>query len=485
MANNNQQIHIKKEVMTKLIEAFLSDNFEENTRLIPFDLRPQGAEVSFRCCIHKERAIIEKRVIADLGFPLENDDDRVSLTTYAKEALDREKIDDKNLTVLQSACKGCSTNTMFVTDLCQGCVARPCEKTCRFGAIHIVNGKSVIDNEKCKKCQMCVSVCPYHAIIKRTVPCEDTCPVGAIHKDEQGLAAIDYDKCINCGKCIMACPFGSIHEKSQIIDILKEIKNGKKVVAMIAPAVVGQFDGNIYQIKTAILKAGFSDVVEVAVGADITTHNEASEFVERMEQGKPFMTTSCCAGYIRLVKKHLKEIQPYVSDTQTPLYYTAEMIKKQDKEAITVFVSPCVAKRAEGFDNENVDYVLGAEELDSLFDAKKIVVSEQEETKIENEPSKQARNFAVTGGVALAVKQALKDENLAKPMVVSGLNKDSIKMLKKCATQGKTEDGSNLIEVMCCEGGCVCGDATVKDVRASKKIINNLLSESKDIEKNA
>ena len=127
MKNNAQNIHVKKEVMTKLIEAYLSDDFAENTRLIPYDLRPTGAEVPFRCCIHKERAVIKTRVIADLGFPLENDDERTSLTTYAKQAEAREQINDKNLTVLQSACKGCATNRIYVTDLCQGCVARPCQ----------------------------------------------------------------------------------------------------------------------------------------------------------------------------------------------------------------------------------------------------------------------------------------------------------------------------------------------------------------------
>ena len=133
---------------------------------------------------------------------------------------------------------------------------------------------------------MCVKACPYNAIVKISVPCEDACPVGAIKKDETGFASIDFDKCITCGKCISSCPFGAVHERSQIIDILKAIKEGKKVIAMIAPAIAGQFPGNIYQLKTAIVKAGFTDVYEVAQGADITAHNEAEEFIERMNEAK-------------------------------------------------------------------------------------------------------------------------------------------------------------------------------------------------------
>ena len=517
MKNAGQAIHIKKEVLVRIIKAFLSDNFEEQARLIPFAIRPKGMEVPYRCCIYKERAIIKDRTIAGLGFQIEEDDETVSLSTYAKKALERKEIDDKNLTVLQAACKGCLTNRIYVTDLCQGCIARPCQTACKFGAITVINGKSIIDEEKCKKCQMCVKVCPYNAIVKITVPCEDSCPVGAIKKDETGFASIDYSKCINCGRCIASCPFGAVHEKSQIIDILKAIKSDKKVIAMIAPSIAGQFPGNIYQLKTAIIQAGFDDVYEVAQGADITATNEAKEFSERMkevqaknnewidawvneggyaeseqeekadekqeEEKKTFMTTSCCAGYNQLVKKHLQDIKPYVSDTKTPLYYTAEIVKKEHPEAVTVFVSPCVAKRAEGFDNENVDYVMNYEELGALFVAKKIEIMSYDETKYVTESSKQARCFGYSGGVADSVKSALRDEKSVKPFVINGLNKESIRQLKQFAAKNECEDGCNLIEVMCCEGGCIGGNALLNNQKTAKKLIDTLASNSEDIPK--
>ncbi len=478
-----QAIHLKKEILVRIIKAFLSDDFEEQTRLIPYSMRPKGMEVPYRCCIYKERAIIKDRTIAGLGFPIEEDDETVSLATYAKKAMERKEISDKNLTVLQAACKGCATNRIYVTDLCQGCVARPCTTACKFGAISIVNGRSVIDDSKCKKCKMCVNACPYNAIVKISVPCEDSCPVGAIKKDETGFASIDYDKCINCGRCTVACPFGAVHERSQIVDILKAIKSKKKVIAMIAPSIAGQFPGTIYQLKTAILQAGFDDVYEVAQGADITANTEAKEFVERMEKGKNFMTTSCCAGYNQLIKKHLTEIKPYVSDTKTPLYYTAELVKKELPNAVTVFVSPCVAKRAESFENKNVDFVMNYEELGALFVAKKIQITELEETKYTVESSKQARNFGVTGGVVESVKASLRDEEAIRPFVINGLNKDSIRQLKKFATSGCCDDGCNMVEVMCCEGGCIGGNATINNQKTAKKQLETLLNDSKDIDK--
>ena len=484
MNNNSQEIKIKKEILVRMIEAFFSNDFEENTRLIPYDMRPSGAEVPYRCCIHKERAIIKDRIIAGLGFCIEDDDERVSLTTYAKQALDRNELDMKNLTVLQDACKGCVPSQIYVTDLCQGCVARPCQNSCKFGAITIVDGRSKIDPEKCKKCGLCINACPYKAVVKTTVPCENACPVGAIAKDEQGLARIDFAKCISCGRCIAACPFGAVHEKSQLIDILKAMKSGKKVVALFAPSIAGQFPCNIYKLKTAIKQAGFDDVYEVAQGADITAKNEGKEFTERMEEGQNFMTTSCCAGYNQLVKKHLPEIKPFVSDTKTPLYYTAELVKAQDPEIVTVFVSPCVAKRAEGFDDKNVNYIMSCEELGALFIAKKIQIANCEEETFEYESSKQGRNFGVSGGVSEAVKKTLPDENAVKPFIINGLNKDTIRQLKKFATCGSCDDGCNLVEVMCCEGGCIAGNATLNNQKIAKKLITELVTNSEDIAKN-
>ncbi len=478
-----QSIEIKNEILERIVEAFFSEDFENNARLIPYDMRPKGSDVPYRCCIYKERAILKERVKAGLGFALEEDDETKLLSTFAKEAVERKEPDTDPLTVLDAACVGCVPSRIYVTDLCQGCVARPCQTACKFGAISMVDGKSKIDGSKCKNCKMCMRACPYNAIVKLAVPCEDACPVGAIHKDENNITRIDFDRCITCGKCVAACPFGAVNEKSQLVDIMKNIKApDKKLVAMIAPSIAGQFGCSIYKLKSAIKKAGFDEVIEVAQGADITTINEAKEFEERMEEGAPFMTTSCCAGYNNLTATSLPEIQEFKSTTGTPLFYTAQIVREKYPDAISVFVSPCVAKRKEGMNNENVDYVMNYQELNALIKGRKINIEECEEEKFDKESSKQARNFGVTGGVADAVCSVLKDKESAKPYVIDGLTKDSIKELKKFAKDKSCPD-CNLIEVMCCEGGCIGGNAVIKSQRDAKKQLKTLLENSSDLER--
>lgn len=480
MNNNSQSIHIKRDILIRLVQAFDSNDFEKNTASIPFQMRPKDCEVPYRCCIYKEREIIKDRIIADLGFSLENLDETEKLEDFATQSLDRKEIEENPLTIIDAACKGCVPSRVYVTDLCQGCVARSCEKTCRFGAIEIAGGKSNIDSSKCKNCGMCISACPYNAIVRLIVPCEQACPVGAISKGDNGTAVIDFEKCISCGKCVAACPFGAVNEKSQLIDILKAIKIGKKVVAMFAPAIAGQFPGNIFQLKSAMIKAGFYDVVEVAQGADVTTRKESAEFIERMEKGATFMTTSCCAGYNNLIEKHLPEIKPYVSDTKTPLFYTAEIVKEKYPDAVTVFISPCVAKRKEVQLNDKIDYVMNADELGAVFVGRKIEILEMNECEYSVESSRQGRNYGVTCGVAGAVNSLLPDGKKAKPCYIDGLTKESIRQLKKYAKDGACQDG-NLIEVMCCEGGCIGGNSTIANPKIAKKIINALLEKSNDL----
>ncbi len=509
MSKENQILQLKREILINIIKAFYTDDFEENARLIPFVMRPKNAEVPFRCCIYKERAILKDRAIAGLGFAIEDDDETISLGTYAKKAMERKKPDVNALTVLQAACKGCVPSRVRVTDLCQGCVARSCMASCPFGAVSIVEGKAAIDASKCKNCLKCVNACPYNAIAKVRVPCEDICPVSAIKKDESGYAKINFDICISCGKCVGSCPFGAIHEKSQIVDILVQMKQGKKVYALLAPSIVGQFPYSVGKIKCGLKIAGFNDVYEVAHGADITTRHEGKDFKKRMKRGDNFMTTSCCSSYNELVKKHIPEMKPFVASSKTPLGYSAKLVKEENKDAVAVFISPCISKRKEATEDKNVDYVLNFEELDDLLIAREIDVENCFDEEFEQKSSKQGRGFPITGGVAKAVCDYLKnteqcddddEDNVdctmdsyvgggfrvepkkitPKPYIINEINKASIKELAAIAQSGKCEHG-NLIEIMSCPGGCSGGNATLNQISTSKKMIDEYSDSSFEI----
>lgn len=475
--DNNQVSFYRRMALRKVVESFDKGLLETQAYRIPFEVIPPGSQSSVRCCIYKEQAIFRTRVIAALGYGVEEDDGATSPNEYAQKALNRKELPKHPLTVVNIACEGCPPARHLVTESCQGCLTRHCQQACKFGAISIVNTRSVIDPNKCKNCGMCKDACPYHAIIYIPVPCEQACPVDAIHKDKNGLAKIDFDKCISCGHCMPACPFGAITERSQIIDILSAIKKGKKVCALLAPSIVGQFENaSLGQLITAVKKAGFAKVTEVAKGADLTTHNEARELVERLENGVPFMTTSCCAAWVQAVKKHLPALKEFVSQTKTPAAYTASLEKENGYT--TVFIGPCVSKRAEGMENPDIDYVMTYEELGVLFASREIVPAQCEETKLETNISAEGRYYGVTGGVAQAVENAIAGKKPFTKMAINGLDKKAMLLLKSFA---KGTGNFQLLEVMNCKGGCIGGPCTLQPQAQVIKPIKELVEQSPKI----
>ena len=272
---------VLKEVIRRAYEGGLEDAYTE----IPKIISP-GPKSNLRCCIYKERAIVQERIKMALGGNKEN---------------------PNVVEVIDIACDECPTAGMYVTPACRGCITHACQEVCPRDAITIINKKATIDKEKCIECGKCTQACPYSAIIAQHRPCVNSCKVKAISVNENDKAVIDNDKCISCGACVYQCPFGAITDKSlvmDVIDILKKSENNTKyhVYAVIAPAIISQCRyGRLTQVATAIKKLGFHDVVEAALGADITLYHEAKEWEE-----KKVMTTSCCPSFVMYIEKNFQ-----------------------------------------------------------------------------------------------------------------------------------------------------------------------------------
>lgn len=469
MIYDNNATRIKRELLIEIAKRFMNGTLEQTIDRIPLERFPRDSD-SVRCCVYKDRAITKFRLMAQLGHRVEDEKDELTpLSEYTFHAVNREKPEAPILTVMQEACKSCVKANYMVTNACQGCVARPCTVACNKGAVEMVNGKAYIHPEKCVNCGRCQEACPYHAIIYLPVPCEAACPVNAIYRDENGKENIDFDKCIFCGKCMRECPFGAIMERSQIIDILRKLKDHKsKVTAMVAPSIVGQFPGKLEQIVAGIKKLGFDKVVEVAIGAEETVRRESTEWKEKLEGGAQFMTTSCCPAYTMAVKKHVPDLAPFVSHTPSPMAIIAKMVKEEPEQPVTVFIGPCVAKRQEALENPDVDLVMTFEELGSLFVAADIDIPELEVAELDNPAGRTGRIFAISGGVTTAIQENLADADLSKWKAVqmNGVSKKEMRLLKNYA-KGKLD--GNFLEVMTCEGGCVAGPGVLSNPRLSTR----------------
>ncbi len=484
MAFTNNVMIVRHGLLAKLVKLWKEDKLVEDIDRLPIELTPRHSKVHGRCCVHKERAVWKYKMFPLLGFDMSDETDELTpLSHYAKEALARRERTKKNiLCVMDEACSSCVQTNYEISNLCRGCVARSCYMNCPKNAIHFkANGQAEINHDECISCGICHQSCPYHAIIYVPVPCEEGCPVKAISKDEYGIEHIDESKCIYCGKCINACPFGAIFEISQVFDILEHIKNpDQKIVAMVAPAILSQFNTTLEQVYGALKEIGFDDVIEVALGADETTRRESAELVEKLEEGQPFMTTSCCPSYIQLAEKHVPEIKKYISSTRSPMYYTAEIAKEMYPDAKTVFIGPCIAKRKEAEYTEKVDYVMTFEELGSILNGMDIELEKVAPLHIDKEAYFESHGYGQTGGVTGAVKAYLGGAPV-NALLLSNLNKKNIGLLRAYAKSGKCPN--QFIEVMACEGGCVTGPASRIDKASAAKAYVKELAKMADARK--
>ena len=468
---------IRNQIFTEVARFAYEGGDYSKFENLPYEIIP-GEISTYRESIFLERAIVGERLRLAMGLPLLPVSKQAPISTGVEESMIDEKVYDPPLiNIIKFACHKCAEKRVVVTDGCQGCLEHPCTEVCPKGAISIVHGKSHIDDEKCIKCGKCQGACPYNAIIKQERPCAKACGMNAIHSDEYGRAEIDYDKCVSCGMCLVSCPFSAIVDKGQIFQTIMAIKSETPVYAILAPAIAGQFqDMKNTKIRGAFQALGFTDVREVAIGADLCAAQEAEDFVNEVPEKLPFMATSCCPAWSVMAKKLFPDYANCISMALTPMTLTARLIKKHNPNAKVVFVGPCAAKKLEAMRKtvrSEVDFVLTFEELMGLFEAKAVNFADLPDNPEDafNSASADARGFAASGGVAQAVVNAIKKmdpDREVKVMSAQGLA--DCKKMMMMAKAGK--------EGMACPGGCIAGAGTLADPAKSVAMLNKYKNEA-------
>ena len=458
---------IRRKVFTEVAKVGFNSNPEtlnHDIEAIPYHIVQETPR--YRESIYRDRAVASERVRLAMGMSLRPENKAVHITSGIEASnIDEKYYEPPLMQVVPSACDACDVKKYEVSNMCRGCVARPCQQVCPKGAISMVNGKSYIDQSKCIKCGKCKSVCPYDAIAKKERPCVKACGVGAIGSDEQGRASIDPDKCVSCGMCMVSCPFGAISDKSQIYQLAKAMTEGKNIIAIVAPAFVGQFGPDVTPaiFHAALKELGFSHVFEVALGADIGAIAEAHHYAEKVATGElPFLLTSCCPSWSMLAKKYFPDIIDNISQELTPMVATARKVKQEYPDSQVVFVGPCAAKKLEASRRtvrSDVDFVITFEELQGMFDAKEIDLTKLEPDHSLHDATGVGRGYAVAGGVAEGIEACLKEYYPDIPVNIQhaeGLA--DCKKILALAKAGKIK--GCLIEGMGCPGGCMAGAGT-------------------------
>jgi len=308
---------------------------------------------------------------------------------------------------------------------------------------------------------------------------------------KDGQVVLNPDKCTGCAACIEACKNQNIHfskDTVMAIELLKESET--PVYILMAPAYIGQFGEDVSpgKLRTALKQIGFAGMIEVAAFADILTLKEALEFYHNQQEPGNFQLTSCCCPvWISLIRRHFSKIAGHLPPSVSPMIACGRIAKQLHRGCKTIFVGPCLAKKAEAKDKElagAIDCVLTFEELADILNVFQIDFSSLEEEEKEH-AGKAGRLYARTGGVSQAVTEclerfsqkfpdrALKDFKL-ESVFANGV--PECKQLLQDILDGKIE--GNFFEGMGCPGGCVGGPKRILDTDKATEMVNQYAEES-------
>ena len=208
---------------------------------------------------------------------------------------------------------------------------------------------------------------------------------------------------------------------------------------------------------------------------------EAHHYVEKVATKElPFLLTSCCPSWSMLAKKFFPETIGNISNELTPMVATARVIKKEHPDAKIVFIGPCASKKLEASRRtvrSDVDFVITFEELNGIFEAKGIVLSEIEDDEVLDGATGAGRGYGVAGGVASAIESVIRE--YYPDVEVNIEHAESLAECKKILMLAKVgKKNGCLIEGMACPGGCVAGAGTCIGIPQATKAVNTFKAES-------
>ena len=286
-----------------------------------------------------------------------------------------------------------------------------------------------LKKSNCKNCYKCIRHCPVKSI-----------------RFFENQAFIVEEECILCGQCFVVCPQNAKEIKNDVDKAKELIKSGAPVRASIAPSFVANYEGlTIAALKKALKKLGFADAEETAEGATVVKQ----KYDEMVEKGDhELIISSCCHSVNLLIQKHFPEALPYLAKVVSPMQAHSLEIKQRNPEAKTVFIGPCISKKAEAEDYPGiVDCVLTFEELTQWLGDEKI---ELEKTEDGAEEGGRARLFPTGGGILRSMECNNKDYTYIH---IDGVE-NCVNALREIAS-GKM--GKCFIEMSACYGSCVSG----------------------------
>ena len=305
---------------------------------------------------------------------------------------------------------------------------------------HVIRTQS----DRCRRCYSCVRRCPAKAI-----------------RVQNGQAEVLEERCVACGRCLRVCSSGA----KRIVDNLpavRELLATGRAAALLAPsfpAAYPQWEPG--QVVSALRRAGFEGVHEVAFGADLV-----SAAYQRLQQEDPerLVLTTACPAVVGFVQKYAPELVPHLAPVLSPMAATGRLVKERlAPGAFTVFIGPCTAKIRESVEDGVrpwVDAVLTFAEAHRLLQEKGVEPLAVPTAEFDGPLSLRGGAYPIPGGLSYAAGMPTDLLDTAVHTTI-GIDDfiDSLDRLRKRVRADRVEEmDARFFDVLFCKG-CLQGPA--------------------------
>ena len=301
-----------------------------------------------------------------------------------------------------------------------------------------------LDQDKCCNCHRCISVCPVKF-------CND---------GSSGTVTINHELCIGCGACINACIHGARTGIDDFPQFLADLKAGKKIIAIVAPAVSANFFGKDLEINGWLKSIGVKAVFDVSFGAELTTKS----YVEDFKRNNPkLMISQPCPALVTYIETYKPALIKYLAKSDSPMSHTVKMIRHyytQYKDCRIAAISPCFAKKREFEENKTCDYNVTMKSIDTYFAEQHINLSSFPKVDYDNPPAERGVLYSTPGGLMRTAERFI-------PGIVTQTRKvegnpeviDYLSHLESCLAKGQMPS-YKLVDCLYCGKGCNEGGGT-------------------------
>jgi iron only hydrogenase large subunit-like protein/nitrogen-specific signal transduction histidine kinase len=299
--------------------------------------------------------------------------------------------------------------------------------------------------------------------------CLRECPVKAI-KIINGQAEIITERCIACGNCVRVCSQEAKTFERSIGRVSKLISSDSKIVALIAPSFPAEFDETMdyRNFVGAVRKLGFDYVIETAFGADIV----GREYTKLLKKSNgQTVISSDCPAIVNYIKYYHPELTEKLAPVATPVMAASRVIKQKYGEDVKiVFIGPCIAKKLESQEPEEV---LTFSELREMFEINKIDIQTSESSEFDEPKAGNGAVFPISRGLLRNVR---KPEHITESDIIVTHGHTNFRDVVDEFKDGEVD--CKYLELLCCDG-CIMGPGMTKKGNRFKKrtLITNYVRE--------